>query len=290
MAGYPIRRTFLIIALLCCVFFIILFIMARMRIGPSTSLGMGEKVGVVEVEGYIGDSRATVDLVRDFVERDDIKAIILRINSPGGEVAPSQEVYRELLKARGHKHIVASLGSVAASGGYYMACAADVIVANPGTMTGSIGVLFKVSNLEELFEKIGIDTVVVKSGRFKDIGSPNREMTEAERALVQDVIDDVHDQFIEAIVDGRGIDESAVREVADGRFFSGRQAMEMGLVDELGNFEDAVMTTAAMAGIEGRPGLVYPKKKRRRLVDFLVEEMLQTFLNKVETSEFRLVY
>ena len=139
-------------------------------------------------------------------------------------------------------------------------------------------------------EKIGIDTVVVKSGRYKDIGSPNREMTEEERVIVQGVIDDVHEQFIEAILDGRGIDESALREIADGRFFSGRQAREMGLVDELGNFEDAVMTAAAMAGIEGRPDLVYPKKKRRRLVDFLVEEMFQTLLNRVEAGSARLVY
>ncbi|MEI6262914.1 MAG: signal peptide peptidase SppA, partial [Deltaproteobacteria bacterium] len=198
-----------------------------------------EKVGVVEVKGYIADPQETIQDIRRYREDKSIKAIVIRIDSPGGGVGPSQEISRELQRTLQDKKVIASLGAVAASGGYYIASAASGIVANPGTITGSIGVIMGFTDIQGLLQKIGVTPVVVKSGEYKDIGSPVRTMTDAERTLLQTFSDQVHRQFITAIAEGRHIEYEKVASVADGRILTGENAHELGLVDRLGNLEDA---------------------------------------------------
>ena len=211
-------------------------------------------------------------------EQSSVKALLLRINSPGGGVAPSQEIYEAVRSFReSGKPVVASLGAVAASGGYYIACAADTIMANPGTVTGSIGVIFEFPYIADLLKKIGVDMEVIKSGKFKDAGSPSRKITAEERALFQGVINDTWDQFVGAVADGRGMDEKDVRAIADGRIFTGRQALDAGLVDTLGTFEDAKMLAKVMAGLPA-DAEVFEQEKARRIFDMLfgdTEELLR---------------
>ncbi|MCC6543320.1 MAG: signal peptide peptidase SppA [Nitrospirae bacterium] len=229
----------------------------------SFSLSTGEKIAVVKIEGVILDSKDIIEELRDYRDNKSVKAILLRIDSPGGAVAPSQEIYTEVLKIRdeGKKKIVTSMGSVAASGGYYIASASDKIVANPGSVTGSIGVILELANVSGLMKKVGVESVVIKSGKFKDVGSLFRTMMPEERDLLQGVIDDTYDQFVEAVSAGRGINKEELRPIADGRVFTGRQAKKLGLVDELGNMQDAIKITADLAGIKGEPDLLEKKKK-----------------------------
>ena len=224
----------------------------------------GARVGLVRVEGGIYDSRQVIKDLESMVDNPGIEAIVLRVDSPGGGAAASQEIF-ECIRGIQEEGVplVVSMGSVAASGGYYIACTADTIFANPGTLTGSIGVVMSFTNLEELFGKIGLDFEVIKSGRFKDTGSWSRQMTDAERALLQETIDDIHAQFVEAVAEGRGMEYEAVALLADGRIFSGRQALEAGLVDRLGTLEDAVAVAARMGGIEGEPRVQEPVRRQR---------------------------
>ena len=234
-------------------------------------LSVGEKIAVVKIEGVILDSKDIIEELREHRENKSVKAILLRIDSPGGAVAPSQEIYTEVLKIRdeGKKKIVTSMGSVAASGGYYIASASDKIVANPGSVTGSIGVILELANISGLMKKVGVESVVIKSGKFKDVGSLFRTMMPEERELLQGVIDDTYDQFVEAVSVGRGINKEDLIPIADGRVFTGRQAKKLGLVDELGSMQDAVKITADLAGIKGEPDLIEKKKKVSILERFL---------------------
>ncbi len=227
----------------------------------DTGLSLGDKVGVIKVDGVILDSVEINRQIKEFSDRDDIKAVVIRINSPGGSVAPSQEIYSEIKRLREKKKVVASMSSVAASGGYYIAVAADKIVANPGTITGSIGVIVQYMNFEGLLSKIGLKGNVIKSGEFKDTGSPLREMNASERKILQELVDDVEVQFVEAVAEGRGIDIKLVRKLADGRIFSGAQAKEKGLVDEIGGLQDAIDLVARLAEMDPEPGVVYSKKR-----------------------------
>jgi len=222
----------------------------------------GERIALVEVEGIILDADDVVRQLKEHLENSAVKAVVVRINSPGGVVAPTQEIYDALGRLRDEgKPVVASLGSVAASGGYYIASAADQIVANPGTLTGSIGVIMHLTNLEGLLKKVGLRYEIVKSGKYKDIGSFSRPMTNEERAILQSLMDDVHDQFVEAVANGRGLDRTVVLSLADGRIFSGRQAKELNLVDELGGREEAIQAAASLAGITGKPKLLFPRRR-----------------------------
>lgn len=223
----------------------------------------GDKVAVVRIEGVILDSKETIEDLRRHRDNPGIKAIVLRIDSPGGGVVPSQEIYAEVRKTRadGKVKLVTSMGNVAASGGYYIAAATDKIVANPGTLTGSIGVIMELANIKSLMEKVGVESVVIKSGRHKDLASPFRTMSEEDRRILQGVLDDVHDQFIQAVAAGRGIEFEQVRELADGRIFTGRQAKKIRLVDELGDLQDAIKLAARMVGITGEPQVVETKKR-----------------------------
>lgn len=242
-----------------------LFALAYMaRFLPETqSLALGSRVGLVEVTGTIASSGPVVEEISRFARDRTIKAIVVRLESPGGGVAAAQEIYDELVKVRATgKPVVASMGGVAASGAYYVACGADSIVANPGTLTGSIGVIMSFPNTQELLKKVGIEMQVVKTGEFKDLGSISRPITPEERQLVGDLIGDVYDQFVTVVAVERNLDVEAVKRIADGRVMTGRQAYELGLVDRLGGFRDAVMLAGDLAGIRGEPTLV---KKRRHV-------------------------
>lgn len=239
-------------------------------LGKWQQLG-GSKVALITIEGVILDSKEVIGQLEKHQMNPSVKAIVLRINSPGGGVAPSQEIYEEVVKTReiNKKPVVASMGSLAASGGYYIASAADVIVANPGSITGSIGVLIQVPNISGLLQKIGVRSVVVKSGEHKDLASPTREMTEAEREILQRLLDDVHDQFIDVVAKTRRLDRKKVEGLADGRIFSGREAQSLGLVDQLGNLQDAVGLAANLAGIPGKPKVIQERKRGFLLLDLL---------------------
>ncbi len=217
-----------------------------------------ERIALVRVEGPILDSRSTVDELESYGHDPLVKAIVLRIDSPGGGVAASQEIYNAVKRVRAEKQktVVASMGTVAASGGYYIAVASDRILANPGTLTGSIGVIMQLANFEELMDKIGIKNFVIKSGRYKDAGSPFRMMGENDRKLLQSVLDDVHHQFIEAVAEGRALDVADVEALADGRVLTGQQAKDVLLVDDLGDLNDAVKLAAKMTGIKGPPAVI----------------------------------
>ena len=249
----------------------------------TLSLPLSDKIGVIPVNGVIKDAGAITDQLVAFRNDKRIKAIILRINSPGGGVGPSQEIYSETRRTTQTKKVIASFGSVAASGGYYIASAADAIVANPGTITGSIGVLMEFIRFEELLNKIGVEMQVIKSGEFKDMGSPNRKMTEKERQMLSNLLEDIRDQFVTAVSAGRDIPKEKVLEIADGRIFSGRQAKDIGLVDSLGNFQDAVHLAQKMARIEGEAELVYPKKKRGSVLwDLLFKNLVDSIISRVD--------
>ena len=234
--------------------------------GPAL---FGPRVAIVELEGVILE---VDDIVRELkAHRDNptVKAVVLRVNSPGGVVAPTQELHDAVVRLRqAGKPVVASLGSVAASGGYYVAVACDQIYANPGTLTGSIGVIMQLANLEQLFKKVGVDYVVVKAGQFKDIGNVARAMTPDERRVMQALLDDVHGQFIGAVVAGRKLPREDVARFADGRVFSGVQAKDLHMVDALGGLEDAVLAAAKLAGIPTPPSVIRPRR-RFSIIDLL---------------------
>jgi protease-4 len=241
-------------------------------------------IGLVEVKGMILDSRETVRQLRHFLKKDDIKAVVLRVDSPGGVVAPSQEIYDEVRKFAAKKKIVVSMGSLAASGGYYISAPATLIYANPGTITASIGVIIKLSNIESLMDKIGIKATVIKTGKFKDSGSPVRELTAEDRAMFQSVIDSTHNQFVKAVASGRKLSEDEVRRIADGRVLSGEQALALKLVDRLGTLQDAIEEAGRLSGIKGEPEVILPPKRKLNYLDLLSGGMEETFegaLNKV---------
>lgn len=240
--------------------------------------GGGERVGVVEITGEITDAKTTLEQLKAFRDDPDVKAIVVRIDSPGGAVAPAQEIYSAIRKLREKKKVVASMGSLAASGGFYVACAADKIYADPGTLTGSIGVIMQVPNVQGLLQWAGVQMNTLTAGKMKDSLSPFREMRADERAYYESVLEDVHEQFVGAVALGRGLKVEQVRPLADGRVFTGRKAKELKLVDELGGLTDAVQAAGKMAGLSGEPKVEYPEK-RRKLVEQLLGEDAQTLMH-----------
>ncbi len=233
----------------------------------------GERIAIVELEGLIVDVDDQVRELRAYRDNPGIRAVVLRINSPGGAVAPTQELYGAIRRLReAGKPVVASLGAVAASGGYYIAVAADQIYANPGTLTGSIGVVMQMANLNALMKKVGVEYVVVKAGEFKDVGNFARPMTAEEHRILQALLDDVHGQFIAAVADGRKLDRAVVRRFADGRVFSGTQAKALHMIDELGGLEEAVEGAATLAGLPKPPRVIGPRR-RFSIVDLLRNQL-----------------
>ncbi len=269
----PITVLGVTLALWAAVVLLFLLVVSGALRGPEGSVGFGARVAVVELEGLIVDVE---DLLRDLKghrENPLVRAVVIRINSPGGVVGPTQELHDALQRLRRvGKPVVASLGAVAASGGYYVAVAADRIYANPGTITGSIGVIMQMANLENLMKKVGVDYVVVKAGQFKDIGNISRPMTPEERRVLQSLLDDVHGQFVGAVAAGRGLEPGAVLRVADGRVFSGAQAKGLRMVDELGGLEEAINSAATLAGLEIPPRVI-PPRRRLSILDLLRSQL-----------------
>lgn len=230
----------------------------------------GGSVAIVEVNGVIMDSKKTLKRLERVEEDSSVKAVVLRLNSPGGSVAPSQEIFEAVRKLK--KPVVASMGSVAASGAFYIAMGAKKVYANPGTITGSIGVIMEFANLEKLYEWAKIKRFSIKTGKFKDAGSEYREMTAEDRALLQGMVDNVLVQFKQAVSEGRKLPMEEVARVADGRIFSGQQAKELKMVDELGTLQDAIEEAGRMGGIKGKPKVVTTDKPKARWLELLLED------------------
>jgi protease-4 len=254
--------------------------------GPSLSLS-GSQVAILDLEGIVFDSKDFVDQLKSYGRQSSVRAVVLRINSPGGGVAASQEIYEALRRFRAEtgKKVVVSMSTVAASGAYYAACAADKIFANPGSITGSIGVIAEWYNYGDLLKWAKMQSVVFKSGEFKDSGSPTRPLTEAEKAYFQSLINNMYGQFITAVSAGRRMDEAAVRKLADGRVFTGLEAQHNGLVDALGTLQDAVAEAAKMAGIRGEPRIITPPKRKLSLLDFLLGDARSALFLNPDRSE-----
>lgn len=264
---------------------VIFFARGPSRGGSSVGGGLfssGGAVAVIELNGVIMDSKKVLRKIEAIEEDPSIAGVVIRINSPGGAVAPSQEIYDAVKRMK--KPVVSSMASVAASGGYYVAAATKKIYANPGTITGSIGVIMEFANLEKLYEWAKIRRFSIKTGRFKDAGSEYRAMAPEERALFQGMIDDVLLQFKQAVVDGRKLTMAQVTEVADGRIFSGAQAKKAKLVDELGSLDDAIKGVAEMAKIKGKPDVIYPRSPRKRLIETILEDATSDEADSEEES------
>jgi protease-4 len=261
---HPILRGLGILFVVVLVLFVTVFFYAYFTGGDSKALSLlsGEGVGVLQIQGAVDDSHSILSELRRFKEAPWVKAIVIRIDSPGGAVAPTQEIFEELQKIKNKKPLIASMGGMATSGGYYIASACDQIVANPGTLTGSIGVIMQLGNIEELMKKIGVKSYNVKSGANKDIGSPFQPLSSEGKAILQSLVDNVHSQFVGAVADSRSMDTAKVRQLADGRVYSGAQAKELGLVDQLGNLEDAIELAAKRAGLEEEPPVYYSREEQ----------------------------
>jgi protease-4 len=283
----PFLRGCLTVTLVLAAFLVLLTVISRMDGNP---LAKGDKVAVIPVRGMISESEPVIEQLKKFGKDESVKAIVLRIESPGGGVGPSQEIYEEVRKVAAKKPVLTSMGALTASGGYYIACATQKVFANPGTMTGSIGVIMPFMNVRELAEKIGLRGMTVKSGEYKDIGSPLRDMKPDERALLQSVVDNVHMQFVNAVAEGRNLPREDVLKIADGRIFTGEQAKALGLVDALGNLEDAVAEAGKMGKIPGEPRVVTPPKKKISFLELLKEETRSFLEEKMSGNRLQLNY
>lgn len=289
---------FLCVICACCVLGLVavsgVAVLGAFALNSGISGGMTStrgNIGVVEVTGPIISSQKIIEELQEFIDDDAVKAIILRVESPGGGIGPSQEVYRELMKNRDVKTVIASMGSVAASGGYYIACAARGIVANSGTITGSIGVVMEYANIEQIIQKIGISPVVIKSGEYKDMGSPMRPLKDSEKKLFQQLVNELHTQFVSDAAIARNMEIDAMAKLADGRVYTGQTAMKLKLVDRIGNLDDAVKWAGQIAGIEDELILVYPKADKMTLFKMLAETLFQDVNLGARISEqFRYVF
>jgi protease-4 len=251
----------------------------------------GARIGIVEVKGTIGgegpqgaDADKIVKLLKKYEKDDDIKSIVIRVDSPGGSVAPSQEIHDAVKRIKAKKKIVVSMGGLAASGGYYISAPADRIYAEPGTLTGSIGVIFMHFNVRGLLEWAKIDETTLKAGKYKDTLSPFRPLQETDREEIQSISDDVYGQFVKAVAEGRSIPEAKVREIAEGRIYTGNRAKQLKLVDELGGLDDAVAAAWQLGGQSGEPKVQYPPKEHELSLRDLVRGAFQGAAEGVKSS------
>lgn len=245
--------------------------------------GIGGRIGIVEIEGMITDGRDAMEDIVKFKEDDSIRGVIVRINSPGGSVGPSQEIFQELKKLGVKKKVYVSASAVCASGGYYIASAAEKIYVNPSTITGSIGVIMEQMVVEDLLKKVGLQSNTMKAGKFKDVGSPFRKMQEEERAYFQQILDTIHNQFIQDVALGRKMPVEKVRSLSDGRIYTGTQAKELGLVDSIGTFYDAVDDMKKSLNIKGKPMLVRGKRPFSFL-KLLISSVADTIISRYDPS------
>ena len=275
---------------------LLLFIIILTLIPWEDAIPTGPKVGIVEINMPITDSKNIVKELNYFIKESNISAIVVRLETPGGGVAASQEIYEKVKKIAENniKPIIASMGGVAASGGYYIALGADTIIANPGTATGSIGVIMTYPVVQELMEKLGIEQETIKSGTMKDAGSMFRNLTENERNYFQGLIDDLHKQFVTAVSKRRNLSYSSAEKLATGKVFSGTQALKNGLIDLLGTMEDAVIIAAQMTGLKGTPVIVYPPEEKKGLLNVLLGDIFQRAsfdnLNLYPRPEYKMIY
>ena len=246
-------------------------------------------IGVVEIKGVIRDSDKVIKTLKDYADNKDIKAIIVKINSPGGGVVPSQEIYREIIKIKKKKTVYAYMQSLSASGGYYIACACNEIFANPGTITGSIGVILEFTNFEKLFDKIGIKATVIKSGKFKDTGNPFRPVTDEEKKWLNEVVQNIYNQFLEAVSVNRKIPVNELKKIADGRIFTGEQALKYKLLDNLGNFSDLTEKIKKDLKLKEDPEIIFPEKKRN-FIEKIIESTTNIVINAFQKNSFELKY
>lgn len=284
MAGRTGRKVLLIVTIVIAVLIFAGSFLSGMFGGPG-----GGKIGIVEIEGAIADSKeAMADVVR-FKEDDGIRGVIVRINSPGGAVGPTQEVASELKKLKAVKKVYVSMGSVCASGGYYIAAVGEKLYANPSTITGSIGVIMQQTVVEDLMKKIGVQNNTLKAGSMKDVGNPFRKMTDSERQYLQDIINSIHEQFIKDVAAGRKMPLDKARSLSDGRIYTGLQAKEAGLIDGIGTFYDVVDDMKKAVGIKGKPELVYGKRPFSPL-KWLISSMVQDMFAREQTEPFQYRY
>jgi protease-4 len=280
------RRHPVILGLIILVAMAIVFYGFFYKAGSNASkvkgFSLNNKIGVVSVDGPIYDSIKITEELDEFGRDDSIIAVVLRVDSPGGGVAASQEIFDSVIELKKKKKVVVSMGSIAASGGLLVACAADKIVANPGTITGSISAIMQFANFQELLKKVGLKASVVKSGKYKDIGSPLRDMTPEEKKIIQELVDDIYNQFVDVVARERKISRKKVMEIADGRVFSGRKAKEYGLVDDLGDMTYAAKLASRLAGKDGKYDLIYPRKKRASIFDYLLEGAANQITNSLK--------
>lgn len=269
---------------------LLIFSVVLITVFDGDGLGGGEgQIGVVEVEGPIMESRDTVEELHDFAEDDAIEGIVVRIESPGGSVGPSQEIMQAIDRAGDKKPVIASMGSTAASGGYYVALGADRIVANPGTITGSIGVISQMFNVEGILERLDVDVHVLKTGEYKDAGSPFDELEEDEREFLLSLLDDIYRQFVEDIAEARELELDEVEDLADGRVYTGRQAKEHELIDDVGSFRDAVEWVKDEADIDGDEELIYPPDDDLGFLSNMIESATDTAVKEVRSSSTPIV-
>jgi len=292
------KRSDVVIAVIIAVSFLVISVLTLLAFvgmsqdGSGLFTGLGERVAIVDVHGVISNSSEVTRQLRKYAEDSSIPAVVVHVDSPGGGAAASQEIYEEMNKLRdAGKKVVVSMGSVAASGGYYISCAADTVVADPATLTGSIGVIFQFPIAEQLMKKIGIRYEVVKKGEVKDMGSIDRAMTERERESLQSVVDDTYEQFVGAVMEGRGLEREQVLKIADGSVYTGQQAQELGLVDEMGNLYDAIKIAGEMVGMEEYPRTVKERERKTSWFDLLSGRMNDLLgLGQSENATPRLEY
>jgi len=274
-----------IVILSVIVLVIIVFLTVEHLQGPS-----GDRIGVVEIEGVISGSKEVMDDIVDFKDDASIKGVILRINSPGGGVGPTQEIYREVVKLKEKKKVYVSMGTTCASGGYYIASAGQKLYANPSTITGSIGVIMELMNVEDVLKKIGLKSNTIKAGEYKDTGSPFRPMTPEERAYMDGIVTNIYDQFTKDVATGRKMNVETVKKLAEGRIYTGTMAKDVGLVDAIGNFYDTVDAMKADLRIKGKPVLVYPEKPFslvRWIFGVVGHDFTRELANQLTSSPFK---
>ena len=267
-------------------FLVLMFIGLTMSDGDVSFSSLGGSIGVIPMAGVMDEStgRPVIEYLERWRDNRSIKAIVVHVNSPGGGTAIAQEIHDAILDVRDEKPVVVAMAEVAASGGYYIACAADRIVANPGTLTGSIGTIISFHTFQGIFDKVGIGTETIKSGEFKDVGDYSREMTNEEELMLKAVVMDGYEQFVEAIATGRNMDREDVYAVADGSVYTGLQAYNLGLVDTLGGLADAVKLAADLAGLDGEPEVVRPREKRRSFLADVLSGVLGDLGQEIKGS------
>lgn len=267
------------VVLITVLVFIVVVRLGSSAVSGEGGFSFGEKVGIIRLIGPIIGSEQIIHEFNTLKDRSDIKAIVFRINSPGGTVAPSQEIYEKVKNINMQIPIVVSVGNLAASGGYYAAMGSNTIVVNRGSIVGSIGVILDYPVATDLLDKLGLRFETLTSGEYKDSGSPTRLVTEKDREYFQYVIDDLHNQFVSAVSLGRNLELDEVSDLADGRIFTGEQAISLGLADTLGTLEDAIKIAGKLAGIQGKPRTIQLRRKSSTFLDFMINTVMQRYGN-----------